>query len=237
MAGVGAAREWGQGSPKARASVAFALGLAGALHAAEANDAARLEALLAPLATFAADFEQVVTDADGLALETSTGRMTLSRPGRLRWEVREPWPQLVLADGTSLWVHEPDLEQVTVRPLAGALEGTPAMLLLEAPGSLVSHFAVVGEGSDNFRLLPQDARSLYQALHLAFDADEAGAAMVPRSLVIVDHMNRTTRVRFTNATTAPVPTPELFEFDVPPGTDLIGEVGMPEPTTRSREIP
>ena len=209
------------------ARVTLALSVAGALHAAEADDAARLEALLAPLATFAADFEQVVTDAEGLALETSTGRMTLSRPGRLRWEVREPWPQLVLADGTSLWVHEPDLEQVTVRPLAGALEGTPAMLLLEAPGSLVAHFAVEWEGDGRFRLRPQDERSLYQALHLEFDADEAGAAMVPRSLVIVDHMNRTTHVRFTHATTATLPAPELFEFEPPPGTDVIGETGTP----------
>ena len=237
MVRLGGAKERRRASYKAPASVALALGLAGALLAAELGDAVRLEALLAPLAAFEADFEQVVTDADGLALETSTGRMTLSRPGRLRWEVREPWPQLVLADGTSLWVHEPDLEQVTVRPLAGALEGTPAMLLLEAPGSLVAHFAVVGEGGGSFRLLPQDERSLYQALHLEFVADEAGVATVPRSLVIVDHMNRTTHVRFTNATIAPALTPELFEFEVPPGTDVIGEVGTPEPTTQSPEGP
>ena len=217
--------------------VAFALSIAGALQAADADDVARLEALLAPLATFEADFEQVVTDADGLALETSTGRMTLSRPGRLRWEVREPWPQLVLADGSSLWVHEPDLEQVTVRPLAGALEGTPAMLLLEAPGSLVTHFAVEGEGNGRFRLLPRDERSLYQALHLEFGADEVGAAMLPRSLVIVDHMNRTTRVRFTHATTATLPATELFEFEVPPGTDLIGETGTREPAMQGLEAP
>lgn len=216
---------------------AIALSMAGALHATAAGDVARLEALLAPLATFAADFEQVVTDADGLALETSTGRMTLSRPGRLRWEVHEPWPQLVLADGTSLWVHEPDLEQVTVRPLAGALEGTPAMLLLEAPGSLIAHFAVVGEGNGRFRLLPSDERSLYQALQLEFGAAEAGAAMVPRALVIVDHMNRTTRVHFTNASTATAPAPELFEFEIPPGTDLIGEPAPPDPATRSPDGP
>ena len=226
-----------QSLPNGLVAIVFALGLAGALHAAEIDGAARLEALLAPLATFEADFEQVVTDADGLALETSTGRMTLSRPGRLRWEVREPWPQLVLADGATLWVHEPDLEQVTVRPLAGALEGTPAMLLLEPPGSLVTHFAVVGEGDGGFRLLPNDERSLYQALHLEFDAGEAGRAMVPRSLVIVDHMHRTTHVHFTNATIATTPAPELFQFEVPPGTDLIGEFGATEATTPSTETP
>ena len=219
------------------ARVALAVGIAGALHATEADDAARLEALLAPLATFEADFEQVVTDADGIALETSTGRMTLNRPGRLRWEVREPWPQLVLADGISLWVHEPDLEQATVRPLAGALAGTPAMLLVEAPGSLATHFAVVEEGNGRFLLLPRDERSLYQALHLEFDADDAGAATVPRSLVIVDHMNRTTHVRFTNATTATLPAAELFEFAVPPGTDLIGETGTAQPAIQVSEAP
>lgn len=207
------------------------LGLVGMSHAAEpAGAAGRLHALLAPLTTLEADFEQVVTDADGLALETSTGRMTLSRPGRLRWEIVEPWPQLVLADGVSLWVHEPDLEQVTVRPLSGALEGTPAMLLLEAPGSLVTHFGVVDEGAGHFRLLPLDERSLYGELHLRFDAeDAAGAARAPRELVIVDHMQRTTRVHFTNASTTSTPSAALFEFEVSPGTDLIGEAGEPPP--------
>ena len=208
--------------------VVTVLGLAGMPHAAEAEDdaALALEALLAPLATLEADFEQVVTDADGLALETSTGRMTLSRPGRLRWEVRKPWPQLLLADGVSLWVHEPDLEQVTVRPLAGALEGTPAMLLLEAPGTLVTHFGVEDEGDGRFRLLPRSERSLYRALHLEFDAaDATGAARAPRTLLIVDHMDRTTHVHFTSATTATMPADELFEFEVPPGSDLIGEAG------------
>ena len=225
--GVGCAEAVKRRVPKGLGAIVLTIGFAGALDAGEVGEAAlQLEALLAPLATFEADFEQVVTDADGLALETSTGRMTLSRPGRLRWEVLEPWPQLVLADGSSLWVHEPDLEQVTVRPLAGALEGTPAMLLLEAPGSLVTHFAVVGEGDGRFRLLPQDERSLYQSLHLEFDT----AGKVPRSLVIVDHMDRTTHVHFTNATTATTPAPELFEFEIPPGTDLIGELGTLEPT-------
>ena len=205
--------------------------LAGTLHGAEVEDAAaRLEALLLPLATLQADFEQVVTDADGLALEISTGRMTLSRPGRLRWEIAAPWPQLVLANGVSLWVHEPDLEQVTVRPLAGALEGTPAMLLLEAPGSLVAHFGVVDEGDGHFRLLPLDERSLYGELHLTFYVeDAAGAARAPRELVIVDHMQRTTHVHFTNATTTSMPSAALFEFEVPLGTDVIGEAGEPPP--------
>ena len=210
------------------------MSLAGALPAAESDDAARLEALLAPLTTFEADFEQQVTDADGLTLETSTGRMSLSRPGRLRWEVREPWPQLVLADGTSLWVHEPDLGQVTVKPLAGSLAGTPAMLLLESPDSLVVHFAVAREDDGKFRLLPQDERSLYQALWLEFEANRA-ATPVPRSLVIVDHMSRATRVHFTNASAGAALPPELFEFQVPAGTDLIGEVGGPGPTPPSLE--
>ena len=217
----------------AAAIVAALIGTTATLQAEESVDAAgRLGALLQPLAALEADFEQVVTNAAGQALETATGRMTLLRPGRLRWEVRTPWPQLVLADGASLWVHEPDLEQVTVRPLAGALEGTPAMLLLEAPGSLAGLFAVSDDGDAGFRLQPQDERSLYRALHLAFDSARPGALSVPRSLTIEDHMGRTTKVRFRNATTATTLPPELFEFEIPPGTDVIGDPGEVQAQTQ-----
>ena len=114
-------------------------------------DAAELEVLLNGMKSFRAEFRQTVAGHLGEVLQTSTGRMHLERPGRLRWEVDDPYPQLVLADGDSVWVYDPDLEQVTVQPLVETLEGSPAVFLTGASADVEAHFAVVEEDNGDAR--------------------------------------------------------------------------------------
>jgi outer membrane lipoprotein carrier protein len=80
------------------------------------------------LAGFRAEFRQTVTDAQGQQVESASGTVSLSRPGRFRWDYREP-AQVIVSDGTTVWFHDVDLAQVTIRPAAETLVGTPAMLL------------------------------------------------------------------------------------------------------------
>ena len=101
-----------------------------------------LEALLAGMTSFQARFEQTVLNRFGEELQTTTGSMHLQRPGRLRWEVDDPYAQLLLADGESLWIYDPDLLQVTVQPLAPAIEGSPATFLTGVASDVRPHFAV-----------------------------------------------------------------------------------------------
>ena len=52
-----------------------------------------LEAFLEGLETFAADFEQRLTDESGAELEISRGNLRLRRPAMFFWSYREPYAQ------------------------------------------------------------------------------------------------------------------------------------------------
>jgi outer membrane lipoprotein carrier protein len=34
-------------------------------------------------------------------------------PDRFRWDYRKPYQQVIVADGTAIWIYDSDLEQVT----------------------------------------------------------------------------------------------------------------------------
>ena len=110
----------------------------------------RLRALLAPMHEYASRFEQAVVDGRGQVLQTASGTMRLQRPGQFRWEVVEPYSQLVVTDGTTVYVFDADLAQVTVQPLDETLQGTPARLLIGSMDVLESMFTVVREEDNVF---------------------------------------------------------------------------------------
>jgi outer membrane lipoprotein carrier protein len=87
-----------------------------------------------------ADFTQVVTlpprasDSGTRVARTrsSSGSFAFQRPGRFRFVYAAPLPQTIVADGKTLWLYDEDLNQVTVRAQAGALDDTPAALIAGA---------------------------------------------------------------------------------------------------------
>ena len=49
--------------------------------------------------------------------------MSLAAPRLFRWEYVKPYPQLIVADGKTVWVYEPDLQQATVRDQGSEAHG------------------------------------------------------------------------------------------------------------------
>jgi outer membrane lipoprotein carrier protein len=186
-----------------------------------ADDAlTRVEAYLGPLTTLSAEFSQVVRNRDGDIVERASGTLSLSRPNRFRWDYREPHPQLIVADGTRLWLYDSDLEQVTVRSLEAGLGSTPAMLL-SGDGRVRDAFEAFGverAGAWTWsRLRPSQPGSDFEQVALAFDGGGELAAMELR-----DKLGQSTVIEF-GALRRNVPLAEgLFRFEPPPGADVIG---------------
>lgn len=212
-----------------RARVAACLWLLAAPVASAATDTpdalTDLERRLQRMASFQANFEQRVANQFGETLQTTTGRIHLKRPGRLRWEVAAPYPQLVLADGQSLWVHDPDLAQVTVRLLAEAVAGTPAAFLTGMADDLGDAFSVARlpdeppAGTVRYAVQPQDDGSVLREAVVTFSPHGVLSA-----IDLVDYLQQTTHVAFTAAEMNPELDSALFKFQVPPGADVIGRV-------------
>lgn len=185
---------------------------------------AYLAELLGAMTSYRAEFTQTITSRFGDVLQETTGRIHLSRPNRLRWEVDEPFPQLVLADGQSVWDYDPDLAQASVQPLGDVIEGAPAVLLAGADTDLAAHFDVAAAappavGGVRFVLTPRADDSVYRELVLTFSA---GGVLT--GLAIADHLDQHTEIAFANAERNVALEAALFAFGVPAGVELIGNL-------------
>src|SRR5690606_17534664 len=118
------------------------IALAGVAHAG-ARD--RLDSFTRGLKGLEGRFTQHVFDEGGRVRETSSGRVALAAPRLFRWEYQDPYPQLIVADGTTVWVHDPDLEQVTRRPQGGAEQDSPLAALID-PARLDRDYIIDDEG-------------------------------------------------------------------------------------------
>lgn len=188
-----------------------------------ADDAvARVDAQLAGLATFSAEFVQIVRDRDGELVDRSSGTFSLARPNRFRWDYRHPYEQTIVADGQRLWLYDADLAQVTVRVLEAGLGSTPAMLLSGA-GRIGDAFVSAGIERDGartwYRLTPKEGGSDFELVSLAFDGTGSLAAMQLR-----DKLGQTTQVDFARVQRNRELDASQFRFVPPPGADVIGQV-------------
>ena len=201
----------------------FALALAAvpAVAAVEADSLARVESWLKSVKTLSADFVQVVRNRDGQISSRVTGTLSLSRPDRFRWDYREPYVQVIVADGRKLWLYDADLEQVTVRPLESGLGSTPAMLL-SGTGSVGDSFSagpVERDGEWTWcRLVPRQHGSDFESVSLGFN-DRGGLV----AMQLLDKLGQSTELSFSDVALNKALDPALFQFTPPKGADVIGD--------------
>jgi outer membrane lipoprotein carrier protein len=188
--------------------------------AADAAAARRVQSALGELSSLRAQFRQTVTGADGKVIERAEGTMSLARPGRFRWDYRVP-EQLIVSDGTTVWFHDVGLEQVTIRPAAETIVGTPAMLLT-GEGDLRAEFEITDAGQQDglawSLLTPRRADGDFRALRLGFAGGEL------RRMILLDRLGQTTELAFERIERNPRLEASLFSFTPPPGVDVVGRV-------------
>lgn len=195
-------------------ALASLLGLPG-LARADAVDA--LRAFLKDTASGRGSFTQTVTSPDGQRRKVSSGSFEFQRPNRFRFSYTRPFEQLIVADGTRVWVYEPDLQQATSRRLDAALDGTPAALL--AGGQVESSFTLSADGTrdglDWVLALPRSKDSLVREMRVGFRGRE------PAAIEIVDGFGQRSLLRFDTFQSGARIAPETFVFRPAAGVDVI----------------
>lgn len=206
------------------ACVMFMAGLS-AVHAADsAKDVQagrqRVEAFLNGLQGLEAEFEQILTDRNGQVIDQARGTLAILRPNRFRWDYREPYEQVIVADGSRVWLYDSDLEQVTVRKLDETLSATPAMLL-SGEGNLEDNFTVTRveqeDGIQWVRMEPKRSDTDFKWVRLGFEDSTL------KFMQLADKLGQTTRLEFSQIERNPPLDPSRFTFTVPPGADVIGD--------------
>jgi len=181
----------------------------------------QLDAFTRNLTGLDGQFTQQVLDESGQLREESSGRVALSVPRLLRWETSVPYPQLIVADGSTVWIFDPDLEQVTRRAQDPSGEDSP-LLALTDPVRLERDWlmaeAGTRDGLDWLSLHPRrtDAENGLVSAQLGFD--HGGLARMD----IVDALGQTTRFTFSHWQRNPEFAAGTFAFIPPDGVDVVG---------------
>lgn len=208
---------------RAAASLLSVLLLALASAASAAPEGARraLDAFSAGLESLAAEFSQRVVSRDGVVEQESEGRVWLARPNRFRWAYGGDFPELVVADGGTIWMYDEALEQVTVRDQQAATVDSPLSILTQ-PELLDSRFEVreVGQ-SDDLQLLELRSREPEGEFErLLLGLGEQGLEL----LIVEDAFGLRTEFRFRGIERNAALDPALFRFTPPEGVDVIGDL-------------
>lgn len=171
-----------------------------------------------------------------------SGRLTIRRPGRMRFDYETPEPKVFVSDGTNTWFHVPADRQVVVGAFApegdaeadGELPPNPLDFLSGA--ARITDFFEAGMAADeppgNRR---GDAPAGLEAIALTARQPDTGLTALTllveaesgriRGIASEDFEGNRTEFRFSDFRVGDPPDDALFLFRIPPGTEVLTASG------------
>jgi len=150
----------------------------------------------------------------------SQGTVAFEKPNRMRWDYAKPDEQLIVGDGETLWVYQPEDHQAIKAPLGEAFQATTPVTFLAGLGRLDRDFeaTLVREDADDWqlRLVPKKDPAL-GTLELRVRKKDAAI----EEARITDPIGTTTRIAFSNEKRNVTIDPARFRFSPPAGVDVI----------------
>ncbi|MCZ6761994.1 MAG: outer membrane lipoprotein chaperone LolA [Gammaproteobacteria bacterium] len=180
-----------------------------------------LDAYLTGVTTMRARFRQILLDENQQIVQNASGTLVLKRPGQFRWDYQDPYEQLILSDGTHLWLYDPDLDQVTVKSLDDSLASTPAMLL-SGDADMTDGFELTEAGQYGevfwMTLVPRNQETDFRNISLGFVDGQL------QLMELEDSLDQLTRILLQEVERNPILADDTFSFVPPAGSDVIGEL-------------
>jgi outer membrane lipoprotein carrier protein len=191
---------------------------------AEASESARglvraIEEHHARLADMVARFSQSYRSGMLGREIVERGVVSLKRPGRMRWEYKDPEPKLFVSDGRTFYFYVPADKQVVVS------EQDPkhslAARLLSGTGGLVDEFDAsleepLEQGVLRLKLVPRQPQADVE--RATIDAEPSGRI---RSILLEDPQGNRTRFRFEEVRENTGLEERLFRFEPPKGVEVV----------------
>ena len=171
-----------------------------------------------------ASFTQVVTsptkEGQVAKTKTSSGSFEFLRPNRFKFLYKKPFEQSIVSDGQTLWLYDVDLNQVTARPLAQTLNGTPAAVIAAAADlkGLQADFKLTAlpekAGLQWVQATPKTKDGQLQSISVGFKASELAV------LEILDSFGQRSVMTFSQFEVNPALAAASFQFKPPVGADV-----------------
>lgn len=208
----------------ARVGGLIAVVVAGSAHALDAAALVRkVQQRYDTTNDFTAAVTQEMTIASLGKTTTASGTVAFKKPGKMRWEFDHDTPQIVVADGTTLWLYQPKERQVIKTPFREAFRSTTPISFLTGVGRLAQDFeaSIAGTSDDgklvSLTLVPRRDSAAIGTLRLTV-ARETGEI---RGAEITDPLGNVSRLRFTDIRRNRNLPDDRFVFRIPPGVDVV----------------
>ena len=177
-----------------------------------------LDVLLQDIETMSAKVLQLIIESDGGVLEGSEIQMHLKKPDGFYWETIDPFPELIVTNGTYLWNYQPDLEQVVIEDWDNSESELAAQLLNGRTENIAADYMVQlisDDESSEFELIPIALDSVYELITISFIASNL-------DMIHLDNKNGEQTVwQFRNIEKNQSLSDTLFVFEPPDGVDVI----------------
>jgi len=162
---------------------------------------------------FSAQFSQQVFDAKGLLIQEAAGSVKVSQPNQFSWLTNEPDESLIVSDGSSVWVYNPFVEQVSILSLDETVMQSPLWLIANQTDAAWSQFTVSQLG-DTYSIKSKDPQALTRQIDMSFKND------VLVSLKLLDSQGQSSHFMLSAFDKAPTLSADTFTFTVPDGIDI-----------------
>ena len=160
--------------------------------AQSASTLSSVQSHLKATSSMTADFVQ--TDRNGQRL---SGKLTLKRPGKIRFQYQKDVPLLIVGDGSRLTMIDYQVKQVQSWPV----KNSPLGALLDPERDLSKYAKVIPTGSDEVLSVEvkDPKRPEYGTITMVFIRDgSAPAGLRLRGWVALDSQNNRTRIDLSN---------------------------------------
>ena len=176
---------------------------------------AKLKKFLKATTSARGTFTQTVRDRMGLeAAKPSSGYFRFMRPGRFEWTYEKPYVQRIMSDGRTLWIHDPELFQVTEKALDGSLPATPAAMLF-GDRDFEQDWSVKEVSDSVLEARPKSPDGSFESVRVEFDGRGELVGMQ-----LVDMFAQSTVLTFGNIVREAMD-PASFKLEIPEGTDVV----------------
>lgn len=189
------------------------------------NGIENLETFIKSVKAGRSDFVQTVTlpakEGKPDRTKTSSGSFEFLRPHHFRFIYKKPFEQTIVADGQTLWLYDPDLNQVTARKQSQILASTPAALIASAVDmkSLQVDFTLTtppdSEGLAWVQATPKSRDNPLQSIRIGFRQGDLAV------LEMLDNFGQRSYLRFGGLDTGIKLDAKAFQFKPPPNADVI----------------
>ena len=169
--------------------------------------------------SYSASFHQAIEIAGVDGNVESSGKFYFARPDRMRWDYLEGQRQVVIGDGSNVWIYQPDLEQVYRVDYGTAFGSGGLVALLAGREGLSRRYRTTlldaGTSTIQIRLIPLDGAG--EMLDLTI----AAGTMDLVTVRVTDPAGSVTVVDFEESVRNAGVDEAMFRFTPPAGVDVI----------------